>query len=85
MLKIKIIVRLPYRRLERKLIKIGQSSHNTLLASIRQMRVSGGGRKGRGGRGGEGVTGRGGTIPEITMRYVSRYLSHDTIRITILR
>ena len=27
---------------------------------------------------------RGGTIPEITMRYVSRYLSHDTIRITIL-
>ena len=26
----------------------------------------------------------GGTIPEITMRYVSRYLSHDTIRITIL-
>ena len=28
---------------------------------------------------------RGGTIPEITMRYVSRYLSHDTIRITILR
>ena len=22
---------------------------------------------------------RGGTIPEITMRYVSRYLSHDTI------
>ena len=28
---------------------------------------------------------RDGTIPEITMRYVSRYLSHDTIRITILR
>ena len=28
---------------------------------------------------------RGGTIPEITMRCVSRYLSHDTIRITILR
>ena len=27
---------------------------------------------------------RGGMIPEITMRYVSRYLSHDTIRITIL-
>ena len=27
---------------------------------------------------------RGGTIPEITMRYVSRYLSHDTIRIMIL-
>ena len=27
---------------------------------------------------------RGGTIPEITMRYVSRYLSHDTIHITIL-
>ena len=27
---------------------------------------------------------RGGTIREITMRYVSRYLSHDTIRITIL-
>ena len=26
---------------------------------------------------------RGGAIPEITMRYVSRYLSHDTIRITI--
>ena len=24
---------------------------------------------------------RGGTIPEITMRYVSRYLSHDTIAI----
>ena len=33
--------------------------------------------------GGEGMI-RGGTIPEITMRYVSRYLSHDTIRITIL-
>ena len=30
------------------------------------------------------LTFRGGTIPEITMRYVSRYLSHDTIRITIL-
>ena len=30
------------------------------------------------------VTSRGGTIPEITMRYVSRYLSHDTLRITIL-
>ena len=28
---------------------------------------------------------RGGTIPEITTRYVSRYLSHDTIRITIHR
>ena len=27
---------------------------------------------------------RGGTIREITMRYVSRYSSHDTIRITIL-
>ena len=27
---------------------------------------------------------RGGTIPEIMMRYVSRYLGHDTIRITIL-
>ena len=27
---------------------------------------------------------RGSTIPEIMMRYVSRYLSHDTIRITIL-
>ena len=27
---------------------------------------------------------RGGTIPEITMRYVSRYLGHDTICITIL-
>ena len=27
---------------------------------------------------------RGGTIPEITMRYVLRYLSHDTIHITIL-
>ena len=26
----------------------------------------------------------GGTIPDITMRYVSRYLSHDTISITIL-
>ena len=25
-----------------------------------------------------GVCYRGGTIPEITMRYVSRYLSHDT-------
>ena len=31
------------------------------------------------------VGSRGGTIPEITMRYVSRYLSHNTIRITILR
>ena len=30
------------------------------------------------------ISSRGGTIPEITMRYVSRYLSHDTIRITIL-
>ena len=29
-------------------------------------------------------TTRGGTIPEITMRYVSRYLSRDTTRITIL-
>ena len=28
---------------------------------------------------------RGGTIPELTMRYVSRYLSYDTIRITIRR
>ena len=27
---------------------------------------------------------RGGTIPETTMRYVSRYLSHDAIRIAIL-
>ena len=27
---------------------------------------------------------RRGTIPEITMRYVSRYLGHDTIRIMIL-
>ena len=34
--------------------------------------------------GGQRVSSRGGTIPEITMRYVSRYLSHDTIRITIL-
>ena len=31
------------------------------------------------------IVSRGGTIPEITMRYVSRYLSHNTIRITILR
>ena len=33
----------------------------------------------------EGKASRGGTIPEITMRYASRYSSHDTIRITILR
>ena len=31
------------------------------------------------------ITGRrGGTTPQLTMRYVSRYSSHDTIRITIL-
>ena len=30
------------------------------------------------------VEARGGTISEIVMRYVSRYLSHDTICITIL-